>query len=130
MGLAQGGGRERRLVERLEGLGQRAPELLLGAPPDVGERSRGHLVLQTRQLLGDLGRQHVQTRREELADLDHQPTHGQGERPEPDRRATVPARSAAVRPPLQPQPGQDELPEDEPRRHPGEERDDPAVPGT
>ena len=120
---------ERRLVEPCVALGQRVGELRLGEGTDRVEVLRRHLVLQTGELVGDLGRQYVEARREELAHLDHQPAHVDGERAEADGGAPVPLRAGARRPAAQADAVQEDLPEDEAEGHSAEEEHDAPVAG-
>jgi hypothetical protein len=73
--LAEGGGRQRLTVERLEGLGDAHAELVGDDLLDLGERKGLDVVLQTRQGLEIDGRQQVGSGREQLAELDECRAH-------------------------------------------------------
>ena len=76
MHLGDGRGRERRLVEDAEGLGQAHAELLGNDALDLGEGKRRHVVLQARERLG-VGRRHdIGPHRQELAELDEGGSEG------------------------------------------------------
>ncbi len=70
MHLADGRGRDRRLVELEEELVDREPELLFDDLLRLLEGERRDLVLERLQLEDDVRRDDVRPRREELAELD------------------------------------------------------------
>ena len=70
--LTEGCRRKRGRIDERERALEGKPELPFGENPDVCEGYRGNLILQAFELSGDLGRQHIEARRHELADLDHE----------------------------------------------------------
>ena len=99
--------RERGGAHRLGGEGgedgvQRSPEIRLDLPHDVGEALGRHLVLEAGELAGDLGRQDVDPRREELAELDQHAPHLAGESAIAPREPLIAGEGRAPEPP---QPG-------------------------
>ncbi len=80
MDLGERGGADRPRIEPGEDLLRRPAEVLLDLSGDGVEGRRGHLVLQAAELVGDLARQEVHPRAQELAELDQHPAllHRQG----------------------------------------------------
>ena len=62
-------GRQRQRIDRLEHVLPRDAELLLHHADDLLLGQRGHVVLQGRELLDELGRHQVRSRRQDLAEL-------------------------------------------------------------
>ena len=130
MRLAEGCCSHRRLVDHRERALERKAELRFGKSADAGERHRRNLVLQPLQLGRDLRRQHVEPRRHELADLDHQAAELHSQRMEALREVPHPFRTGARRDPREPDAREEQL---VPPRHgqlPAGETQDAAVAGT
>ena len=125
--LPQGRGGERFLVEPGEVLRQGTPELGGGDGEQRVEFLGGHLVLEARQLVRDGPREHVQSGRQELAQLDHEPAEGDGQHAEACRGPLEALLARPLREPAEPQTGADHLPRDEAEDHPTEEEDDAPV---
>ncbi len=68
----------------------RLVKFLLDHAPDGGKRDRWNLILQSFQLAGELRRQDIYPRREELADFDQHASHLYGYRPERSGSALQP----------------------------------------
>ncbi|MCY1242645.1 hypothetical protein D9M72_556190 [compost metagenome] len=94
--LPKGCGSDWHLFDRGEDLVQRRAQLRLGKCADCGKRDRGHLVLQPLKFLGDLGRKHVESGRQELTHFDHQAAQVHRERVEALREAPHPPRPGAL----------------------------------
>ena len=129
MGLPEGRGGDRRLLDGGENLVQRRAQLRLGKCPDGGERDRGHLVLQSLKFLGDLGRKHVEPGGQELAHLDHQAAQLHREHVEALREAPHPLRPGALGNSAQPDAGEEQLKPPGHREMPRGEAQDAAVTG-
>ncbi len=126
MDLAERGGGQRRLVDRDDFLRKRA-ELLVDDPPDRGERLRRHFVLEPRQLGGELLRQDVDARRQELAHLDQHAAHLHGQPPEAGGNPTKTRGARPLDEPAEAKPGQQPFPDDQSERRAGEEADDAPI---
>jgi hypothetical protein len=71
--LAEGCRGQRRWIDERERALELDTQLGFREGSDGRERHRRNLVLQTRELLRDLRRQHIKPRRHELPHLDHEP---------------------------------------------------------
>ena len=111
-------GRQRRLVEALEGLGDRPTVGTLDDRPRLGAREGRHAVLQLRELVGDVGRQQVAPRGERLAELDED---------RPQRLEREPDPLAARAAPRALEPGRGRQVEHEPQRPEQVRREDDVV---
>ena len=96
MRLAEGCRGDGCLVEPGVGARERDAELGLRGAAYVGEGHRRDLVLQALELFRDLGRQHVEARRHELPDLDHEAAEFDREHVEPLREALHARRPGAL----------------------------------
>jgi hypothetical protein len=125
--LAERGRRERVLVEGGKALREGRAELSLRQAPDRAEVFRRHLVLQPRQLGGDLVGQDVEARREELADLDEHAAHAPGQGAESRGQAAQARGSGAPDRTSQADQREEQLPQDQRAERPREEQDDSYV---
>ena len=123
------GGRLRLTIGRpvllLSSIGRRTG--MVRSTPMFYLRDGEDLVLQTFELLGDLGRQHVGARGHELPDLDHETAEVDRERVEAPGDPLHARRTAAHADPAETDPGKEQL--EPPRDHEGPrgEAEDAAV---
>jgi hypothetical protein len=76
--LPDGGGRQGARIEPGKALGKREGKLVLDDVPDVIRFFCLDFVLEAREFVGDFAGEDIQACGEELADLDHDPTHLNG----------------------------------------------------
>ncbi|BDZ62445.1 hypothetical protein GCM10025873_22360 [Demequina sediminis] len=127
--LAQRRGGHRDLIDRRVDLLERHAQLGLRERADRIEGHGRDLVLQVLELLGDLRRQHVESRGHELAELDHQPAQVHGEVAEAAREGLHPSVARALRDARQADARQHDLVPPRHREVPGGKTQDAAVAG-
>ena len=95
MRLTEGCRSHRHRIDRGERALERQAELCLGEHSDGREVDGRDFVLESLELFRDLGREHVEARRHELADLDHEAAERQREGMEVAGDPRQPRRAAA-----------------------------------
>jgi hypothetical protein len=127
VGLAEGCRCHRHRIDPVESGLEWDAELGFSQPPDRREVDRGHLILKPLELFRDLGGQHIEARRHELADLDHQSAELDSEAVEVARQPAKSGGSSSRREAGEPEPREEQL--EPPRLHhvPGGETQDPAI---
>ena len=107
----EGSSRQRFGFEALESFLERRAQFRLGQLANRREVLRRDLILQARELLGNLRRQHIQTRGKELSHLDHHAAHADRHGAETGGNLLVTLGTRPAGQSAQPEARQNDLPE-------------------